>query len=190
MCDTDNMILSANCKRDYVHGFQALNNNVLIIGGSGTGDHPSFAILTDAKAALETIGFSLEINDITDQNIMWDALSAGTAELWAAAWQATIDPDMYQTYHSESVNSNYYHIKDETLDADIIDARSTSDQEYRKSVYKQCLDIILDWAVEVPVYQRQNCVIFSSERVNVDTFTPDVTTYYNWYAEIENMEMN
>ena len=162
----------------------------IMIGGSGTGDHPSFAILTDAKAALETIGFSLEINDITDQNIMWDALNAGTAELWTAAWQATIDPDMYQIYHSESVNSNYYHIKDETLDANIMDARSTSDQEYRKSVYKQCLDIILDWAVEVPVYQRQNCVIFSSQRVNVDTFTPDVTTYYNWYAEIENMEMN
>lgn len=162
----------------------------IVIGGAGTGDHPSFAILTDAKAALETIGFSLEINDITDQNIMWDALNAKTGELWAAAWQATIDPDMYQTYHSESVSSNYYCIADETLDADIVDARSTSDQEYRKSVYKQCLDIILDWAVEIPVYQRQNCIIYSSERVNVDTFTPDVTTYYKWYAEIENLEMN
>ncbi len=46
---------------------------------------------------------------------------------------------------------------------DIIDARSTADQEYRKSVYKQCLDIILDWAVEIPIYQRQNCVIYSPE---------------------------
>ena len=57
---------------------------------------------------------------------------AGTAEMWAAAWQATIDPDMYQTYHSESVKSNYYHINDATLDQDIIDARSSADQEYRK----------------------------------------------------------
>lgn len=159
------------------------------IGGAGTGDHPTFAILADAKAALETIGFTLEINDITDQNIMWDALNAGTAEMWAAAWNATIDPDMYQTYHSESKNSNYYHINDKTLDANIMDARSTSDQEYRKSVYKQCLDIILDWGVEVPVYQRQNCVVYSSERINPDTFTPDVTTFYKWYAEIQNMEM-
>ncbi|MDO5135910.1 MAG: ABC transporter substrate-binding protein [Eubacteriales bacterium] len=162
----------------------------ITIIADGTGDHPSFAILTDAKAAFETIGFTLEINDVTDSNILWDALNAGTAELWAAAWQATVDPDMYQTYHSESVKSNHYHIKDETLDADIIEARSTSDQEYRKSVYKECLDIILDWGVEVPVYQRQNCIIYSSERVNEDTFTPDVTTFYNWYAEIQNMEMN
>lgn len=159
----------------------------VVIGGAGTGDHPSFAILTDAKAALANLGFDLAINDITDQNIMWDALSAGTAEMWAAAWQATIDPDMYQTYHSASKNSNYYHIADETLDADIMDAKGTADQEYRKSVYKECLDIILDWGVEIPVYQRQNCIVYSSQRVAA--ITPDTTTYYNWYNEIENMEM-
>ena len=60
-------------------------------------------------------------------------------------------------------------------DRDIIDARSTADQEYRKSVYKQCLDIILDWAVEIPIYQRQNCVIYSPERINADTFTVSYT---------------
>ena len=162
----------------------------IIIGADGSGDHPSFAILTDAKAALESIGFTLEINDVTDSNIMWDALNAGTAEMWAAAWQATVDPDMYQVYHSASVKSNYYHINDETLDQDIIDARSTADQEYRKSVYKQCLDIILDWAVEIPIYQRQNCVIYSPERINADTFTKDVTTFYSWYNDITNIEMN
>ncbi len=162
----------------------------IIIGADGSGDHPSFAILTDAKAALESIGFTLEINDVTDSNIMWDALNAGTAEMWAAAWQATVDPDMYQVYHSASVKSNYYHINDETLDQDIIDARSTAEKEYRKSVYKQCLDIILDWAVEIPIYQRQNCVIYSPERINADTFTKDVTTFYPWYGDIINIEMN
>ena len=161
-----------------------------MIGGDGTGDHPTFAVLTDAKEALASIGFDLEINDITDSNIMWDANNAGTSELWCAAWQATLDPDMVQIYHSTKGSSNHYRIADETLDADIMDARSTADQAYRKSVYKQCLDIIMDWAVEIPVYQRQNCVIYSTERINADTFTPDVTTYYNWYADVENMEMN
>ena len=69
-------------------------------------------------------------------------------------------------------------------------ARSSADQEYRKSVYKQCLDIILDWAVEIPVYQRQNCIIYSPERINADTFTKDVSTFYYWYKDIENIEMN
>ena len=58
---------------------------------------------------------------------------------------------MIQIYHSTKGSSNHYRIADETLDADIMDARSTADQAYRKSVYKQCLDIIMDWAVEIPV---------------------------------------
>ena len=71
-----------------------------------------------------------------------------------------------------------------------MDARASFDQAYRKTIYKQCLDIIVDWAVEVPVYQRQNVIIFSTVRVNIDTVTPDITTYYNWYAEIQNIEVN
>lgn len=165
-------------------------NYEVIIGADGKGDHPSFAILTDAKAAFETIGFTLEINDPTDSNIMWDRNSAGTQELWAAAWQATPDPDMYQTYHSESPSSNYYHIADPDLDAYIVDARTSADQSYRKSIYKECLNIILDWGVELPVYQRQNCVVYSPERINKDTMTPGITTYYKYWREINNIEMN
>ena len=63
------------------------------------------------------------------------------------------------------------------------------DQTYRKTIYKQCLDTIISWACEVPTYQRQNAIIFSTQRINIDTVTPDITTFYNWYAEIQNLEM-
>ena len=168
----------------------------IIIGGDGVGDHPSFAILTDAKAALEKIGIELKINDPTDGNVMWDMLDAGAQQLWCAAWQATIDPDMYQTYHSSGIvgkggsDSNHYHIADATLDQLMVDARKSPDQAYRKEVYKQCLDIILDWAVEIPVYQRQNSTIYSPERIDSATFTPDVTTFYMWQKEVYNIAMN
>lgn len=162
----------------------------IIIPADGAGDHPSFAILADAKTAFETIGFELNINDPSDSNVLWDALNAKTQELWTAAWGATIDPDMYQIYHSDATNSNHYSIKDEKLDQLIMDARSSDDQTYRKSVYKECLDIIADWGVEVPVYQRQDCIIYSPERVNAETFTPDITTFYTWLKEVENVAMN
>lgn len=70
-----------------------------------------------------------------------------------------------------------------------MDARTSADQSYRKAIYKSCLDIILDWAVEIPVYQRQNCIIYSTERIKDGTMTPDITTFYNWTNEIENVEM-
>lgn len=168
----------------------------VIIPGDGAGDHPSFAILTKVKELLDTIGIELVINDPADSNVLWDALDAGTQNLWCAAWGSTIDPDMYQVYHSSGIvgrggsDSNHYHIADDELDSLIVEARTSDDQAFRKSVYKECLDLIVDWAVEIPVYQRQNCVIFSTERINIDTLTPDITTFWGWMNDIELLDMN
>lgn len=167
----------------------------VIIGAGGQGDHPSFAILTKAKEDLAKIGITLTINDPSDSNIMWDKLDAGTHEMFVAAWGATVDPDMYQIYYSTNIigkggsDSNHYHIADAQLDQLILDARKSADQSYRKATYKTCLDIILDWGVEIPVYQRQNCIIFGADRVNMDTVTPDITTYWEWTNDIEKLEM-
>lgn len=167
----------------------------IIIPAGGTGDHPNYAVLTSAKEELAKIGIELKINDPADANILWDALNAGTQDLWTAAWVTTIDPDMYQIYHSSSIvgkggsGSNHYRIEDKELDNLIMEARQSDDQQYRKEIYKQALDIIVDWAVEIPAYQRKNSNIFSTERINIDTLAKDVTTFYNWGAEIETLEM-
>lgn len=167
----------------------------VIIPGGGTGDHPAFGILTAAKEALATIGITLQINDPSDSSVWNNALEANTAEMWAGAWNATVDPDMYQIYHSDNANgkgtnSNHYSIEDADLDEMIIAARNSADQSYRKATYKECLETILDWGVEIPTYQRQNAVVISTERVNVSTMTPDITTFWGWTNDIEKLEMN
>ena len=87
--------------------------------------------------------------------------------------------------------SNYeYCIADPELDTLIMDARSSTDQAYRKAMYKAALDIVVDWAVECPTYQRQNAVIYSTENVNIDTLLPDITTFYGWMQEVQNLQMN
>lgn len=165
------------------------------IPADGSGDHPSFMILTEARQALAKIGITLKVTDLTDSSKLWDALEANQLAIWCAAWGASADPDMYQIYFSgddenDAGGSNYmYMINDAALNELILDARGTYDQAVRKDLYKQCLDIIVDWAVEIPVYQRQNAIIFSTQRVNLNTVTPDITTFYGWLAEIENIEM-
>ena len=180
----------------------------LWIPADGTGDHPSFMICTLARDAFAELGINLIIKDLTNSSDLWDALEAGEVAMWAAAWGATVDPDMYQIYYSDVANagtasegqnqagganqggSNYmYCIADAELDQLIMDARASTDQTYRKAMYKACLDIVIDWAVEIPVYQRQNAIIFSSERVDMSTVTPDITTFYGWMAEIEKLEL-
>ena len=167
------------------------------IPADGTGDHPSFMILTNASDALKTIGFNLIVTDLTNSSELWTGLEAETVGLWVAAWGATVDPDMYQIYYSgietglAAGGSNYMcDICDPELDQLIMDARSTTDQAARKVMYKAALDIVVDWAVEIPVYQRQNAVIYSTQRVNGATFTPDVTTFYTWLSECDKVELN
>ena len=170
----------------------------VMIGGGGNGDHPSFMILTEAQKALAEIGMKLDINDLSNGADMWNKLNARQAEMWCAAWQATPDPDMYQVYYSDVANggkepggSNYmYQIEDKDLDDMIMQARESTDQEYRKTIYRAALDKIIDWACEVPVYQRQEVTTFASNRIKVDTITPDMTSYYKWYSEIQNYELS
>lgn len=162
----------------------------VLVGAGGTGDHPTFMALSMASRALQEIGFSLIITDISNFSELTGAVNAGTAELFAMAWGATPDPDLYQVYHSEGgSNEKAYHLKDAQLDEMILLARQSTDRDYRKSLYKACLDIIADWAVEIPMYQRQNTVIFSTQRINTDTLTPDMTTFWGWENDIENLEM-
>ena len=162
------------------------------IPADGTGDHPSFMILDEASKALKTIGITLKIKDLTNSSELWTALKANQVAIWCAAWGASVDPDMYQIYFSgddenAAGGSNYqYQIADAELNRLILAARGTTNQASRKAMYKQCLDIIIDWAVEIPTYQRQNAIIFSTERVNLDSVTPDITTFYGWMSEIEN----
>ena len=158
------------------------------IGGSGNGDHPTFQVLTNAAAALKTIGFNLIVNDMAQAADLFASYKSGEAEGWVAAWQSTNDPDMYQLYHSKG-STNYYEINDADLDELIIAARQTTDQEARKAMYKEAMEIILDWGVELPVYQRSEASIFSSERIVVDSIPKDMTPYWTYLSEIDQIQV-
>lgn len=166
----------------------------ILIPGQGEQDHPAYGVALGAAEQLAKVGITLNVNDVVTS--VWNsALNGNTCEMWAAAWQSTADPDMYQVYHSrnaqgQNTNSNHYQIMDADLDQIIVDARASADNTYRKAAYQEAMEIILDWACELPLYQRKDGTIVSTERVNVDTMPKDMTPYWGWYAEIETLEMN
>lgn len=162
----------------------------VLVSGGGTGDHPTFMALTLAAEALQEIGFRLIVTDISNFSELSNAVNSGTAQMFAMAWGATADPDMFQIYHSQGgSNEKSYYLKDAQLDELIMLARQSTDQTYRKTLYRECLEIINDWAVEIPVYQRQNVVIFSTKRIDMNTVTPDMTTFWGWQNDIEKLEL-
>ena len=158
------------------------------IGGGGQGDHPTFLILKNAADAFAKIGFTLTVNDLANTSELYASYQSGVAEMWCAAWQATADPDMYQLYHSQG-STNYYQINDSDLDEYIMTARQSDDQSYRKGLYKAAMEIIMDWGVELPVYQRSEAYVVSSERVDISSLPSDMTPYWGWKSEAQNIVM-
>ena len=163
----------------------------VMIPGQGQQDHPAYGVAVAASEVLEELGIKLQVNDV-GTSVWNNALESNTAMMWAAAWQASVDPDMTQVYssanaHGNGTNSNHYAVDDAELDALIKAGRSSADTEERKSIYKEAMEIIMDWGCELPLYQRKDCTTFSTERIDVSTIPQDMTPYWGWYAEIETM---
>ena len=165
----------------------------VMIPGQGQQDHPAYGVAVAASEVLADLGITLQVNDV-GTSVWNNALEGNTAMMWAAAWQSTVDPDMTQVYHSDNAhgngtNSNHYAVCDDDLDALIKEGRGSADTEYRKSVYKDAMNIIMDWGVELPLYQRKDCTVASAERVVIDSIPHDMTPYWGWYAEVQTLAL-
>lgn len=172
-------------------GIYQNGNNVLkytfTIAGEET-DHPAFTALIQAREILNKCGFQITVT--TDANAL-KKLSTGDLTVWAAAWGSTLDPDMYQVYHKEStatsvLNWGYKQILNDTsgkyeFEQGLIDelsekieaARKTNDQRERARIYSDALDLVMELAVELPTYQRDDLFAYNQNKIDVSTFTPD-----------------
>ena len=169
-------------------------------------DHPAWQALFHASEILNKVGF--DINVTTDANAL-KKLGDGSLTVWAAAWGSALDPDMYQVYHIESaatstLNWGYKQIKanvggkyDEELRiitalSDIIErARKTNDQDTRTELYAKALDLVMQLAVELPTYQRDDLFAYNGSKIDVNTLTPnaDLSPYNGLTSEMYNISL-
>ena len=183
---------SKNAKGVYQKGNDVCSY-VFTIAGDST-DHPAYASLKRAAEILNAHGFDIEVK--TDINAL-RKLNNGDLTVWAAAWGAGVDPDMYQVYHIDSTagstaNWGYRAIRknaggkyDTELElvkelSEIIDlARETLDERKREQYYAEALDIVMELAVELPTYQRCDLFAYNTNIIDVTTLTPasELTPY-------------
>ena len=157
-----------------------------IVPGGGTGDHPCFGILKSAADSLKKIGITLSVTDHNSNSALFGSLRTGTVQIWCAARSVSEEPDMDRTYLSSAIpkngGRNYYGISDEILDYDIRSAVSESDRQVRYVYYREALEIIMDWAVEVPVYQRHDFTVISNLKLDTESIPDSLTVYHPWYV--------
>jgi len=156
------------------------------IAGNGLMRHPAAPILVTMKNELERLGGELVIQDVAG-SVLYDRLHAGLWDVWVAGWQTSLDPDMYEMYHT-SGSVNFSHLSDPKLDELITLAREAQEIPLRRGYYLRAEDIIMSHAVEMPVYQRKSLTVFNSNVVDVGTIAKDVTPFYGYANEIEKLE--
>ncbi|MBQ7912304.1 MAG: hypothetical protein IJ308_00965 [Clostridia bacterium] len=157
------------------------------IAGEST-DHPAYEMFFLAKEVLEKCGFTITVN--TDVAAL-SKLAEGQLHVWAAAWSSTVDPDMYQVYHKDSqatsVNNWGYDVilKDivGTYDeenriinelSEKIDAgRKTLSLAERTEIYRDALDLVMELAVELPTYQRNDLAVLNTNVIDLKTVNRD-----------------
>lgn len=142
-----------------------------------TKDHPAYAMFVKAEQLLEQCGFEIDIT--TDVSAL-RKLATGGLQVWAAAWSSTIDPDMYQVYHKDSTatsvknwgypeifdasNGDKYATEQQIINdlSDLIEeGRATTNVNERMKTYEKALDKVMELAVELPTYQRNDMVVYS-----------------------------
>ncbi len=175
------------------------------IAGASITEHPTYNVFKQAAELLNEsdLGWNVEVK--ADSQAL-TKLSTGALEVWAAAWGSTIDPDMYQVYHKNSTATNVYAWGYREIKADqstydreygyitqlstfIDEARSILEQDERKPLYEDAMKIVLDLAIEMPVYQRQNLYAYDSNRLkgineNVNPFTSPLEKIWNIELDI------
>lgn len=154
-------------------------------------DHPAFSPMNHAATLLNKIGMQITVSK--DSNAL-KKLNSGELTVWAAAWTSTIDPDMYQVYHKDTqassrLNWGYnailrdtskYAIEYELLDelsTLIEDARHTTNQTLRKQYYKEALDLVMQMAIELPTYQRNDLYAYNANKLDESSLNLDTSAY-------------
>ena len=187
----------------------ALQKLTFTVAGESN-DHPAWQMFKNAEEILESIGFEVDVK--TDAFAL-TKLSNGELAVWAAAWSSTIDPDMYQVYHKDSMASSTYNwgyreIKSRAVSSqyaqyvkpgykykyekdliddlsDLIDdARAVIDQNTRADIYSAALDLVMELAVEMPTYQRNDLTVYNSAKIDKDTLNPNPTANDDLFSKI------
>ena len=117
---------------------------------------------------------------------------------------------MYQVYHKDSKatstkNWGYKQILQNTggkydVELELVEelseiielARKTNDQDVRAAYYSEALDIVMQLAVELPTYQRDDLFAYNTNKIDESSLTPksELSPYSGLMNEIWNVRLN
>ena len=166
----------------------------IYICAGGTGNHPAMDAIKEAVKRLATHQIKLNIKDVTDENVMWEAVNSGKAQMWCGVWNEKLTPQFTQKYHSSSINNynascNPYKITSADLDSLIDEYNVCKDKSDLSTKYTQIKGTIASYAIEQVLYNKSKTIYLSPTPKNVESVFKNVNSKYDWINEIGNIKI-
>jgi len=166
----------------------------IYIGAEETENHPAMDAIKVAATRLATYNIKLNIKDVADESVMWEAVNSGKAQMWCGVWNENLTPQFTQKYHSSSINSynssyNPYKITNADLDSMIDDYNVCKNKSGLDAKYAQIKSKIVSFAIEQVLYNKSKTIYLSPAPMNADKVFKDVNMKYDWINEIGNVKI-
>ena len=168
------------------------NGNQLVvsayIGGSGVGDHPAYAMYTQAANDMAALGGELQIQDVQFA-VLQSAMNDGPADIFTLAWGNVTTCDKSTQFKSTG-GQNRYRINDAEMDSLLDEIIVTVDLEERKALVTEMLDRAMDLAIELPLYQRKNIIAYNQNNIDMSTIPANTTAFWDYTDELWKVRLN
>lgn len=146
-----------------------------------------YPVIAYASETMGKLGITLEIQKIKGEEQLRKKLKQGTQQIWAGS-RPIGDVDLEQRYGTAG-KENIFGISDKELRQNIAELQNIMSSENRRSVYRKCFEGVLEAAVEVPVCEFNQSVLFSADRISDSTIPQDISPYYTWLNEVQKIKM-
>lgn len=168
---------------------------------------PVYLTLLEAQSVFAELGITLDV--VNTYALDNPFPQRGDSDMWASVWSQVditgwsqeygVQPPLYtfvdpgiqlNAVYASNGGANRYGFSDPELEEMLTEANAATDLNVRKELYQNCLERVIDWAVEVPLYQSQGSVVFNNELIDATTFPADLTASYSWLREVEHISLN
>lgn len=139
---------------------------------SGTENDLEYSVLTSYRDILAEKGISLNIV-LTDEQTLENAIASGLADMWIENVSDGDTCDKYEYFNSRGL-LNKTAVNNPEIDSMTAGIRSAVGFSDKAQMTSQLMTLVMEQAVEYPLYQLQNITIYNTETINPDSFEEGV----------------
>ena len=154
---------------------------IIIAGGE---DNPIYNVITAGSEFFEKIGITLNIIPANDESEVMQIVKQGKHQMWAGTFSPEVG--FFDKYAGKD---SVFGLEDEKITEFAYEKPAIYDKSVRKEKYLSMMNYLRKFVIEVPINELQETVMYSSARIKKETMTQEVTKYYDWSQEIQNIEM-